>query len=71
LQFKDAQELLVPLGIEIVYDKNLNLYLICIDDKIVYVTPNELQSFNIDMLKVFVAKSIMNHVASNPIVILH
>ena len=62
-----AQELidiLTELGVLVVFNNNLRLWQIMIDDLIFYLTPQDLESFNREDLEMYMTKSMVTSLAS-------
>jgi hypothetical protein len=56
-------KILDPLGIQIVYDKNLKLFLVILDEQMEYLHPSDLNRFDEDEFKTFLAKALIRYAA--------
>jgi hypothetical protein len=71
MQYQDASNLLEPLGLELVHNKSLNLYMLIFDESYVYLKPEHLAQFDETGFKTFVARVLVQYSASEPHIVFH
>lgn len=71
MRYQDAIDMLNPLGINFIWDKNLKLYLLVLDETIVYLHPEDFKDFDLPNMKTFVARSLIEYSNSKPVIVFH
>jgi hypothetical protein len=71
VRYQDALDMLNPLGISFLYDKGLKLYLLVLDETVVYLEPQEFRDFDLPNMKTWVARNLIEYTKSQPIITFH
>jgi hypothetical protein len=71
MQSQEAIDFLEPVGIQFVYNDTLKRYLLILDESYVYITPEDMERFDMTSFKSFVARVLFQYRAAEPHIVYH
>ncbi len=71
MTLQEANNVLTKIGIQVLFNKTLKLYVMVIDDTFVYITPSDFVSFDTSSLKYFAAGVLIKYSESQPLITFH
>jgi len=71
MQFQEAKRFLDTMGIPIIKNDMLKLYVIFLDESSVYLNPDDLAKLDLSSFKQFLANVLLQYQSSDPYIVYH